>query len=172
MLESTAQFGDLPADIAEKIKYAKVRTVEIAKAVKEGRAPAPPPVDDPPPDFVDLAPVEAGSSDAPPPSYMDLPTATTTMPPASYMDLPSAVPPAMPPPPPVPQAPAVQSLPSFSKPTGFKPKPKQIMEASRLCSTAVSALQFQDSDSAVYQLMQALNLLTQPQAADVPGGEP
>ena len=36
------QFEELPADISEKAKYAKWRFVEIAKATKEGRPPAPP----------------------------------------------------------------------------------------------------------------------------------
>ena len=48
------QFEELPADISEKAKYAKWRFVEIAKATKEGRPPAPPRGDppaeaDPPP---------------------------------------------------------------------------------------------------------------------------
>jgi hypothetical protein len=37
------QFGALPADLAEKRKYALWRYVEYSKAVKEGRPPAPPP---------------------------------------------------------------------------------------------------------------------------------
>ena len=42
VMEACKQFGELPADLSEKIKYAKWRFVELAKAVKERRAPAPP----------------------------------------------------------------------------------------------------------------------------------
>ena len=42
LFEACKQFGELPSDILEKIKYAKWRFVEIAKATKERRAPAPP----------------------------------------------------------------------------------------------------------------------------------
>ncbi|KAJ1766954.1 hypothetical protein LPJ74_005624 [Coemansia sp. RSA 1843] len=42
-LQIIASFGELPEDIAEKIKYAKWRAAEILKAIREGRAPAPVP---------------------------------------------------------------------------------------------------------------------------------
>jgi vacuolar protein sorting-associated protein VTA1 len=42
ILETTAQFGPIPEDVGEKIKYAKWRFVEICKATKERRLPAPP----------------------------------------------------------------------------------------------------------------------------------
>jgi hypothetical protein len=42
LIDVCKQFGELPADLAEKAKYAKWRFVEIAKATKEGRTPAPP----------------------------------------------------------------------------------------------------------------------------------
>ena len=43
VMEACKQFGgELPEDMLEKIKYAKWRVVEIAKATKERRAPAPP----------------------------------------------------------------------------------------------------------------------------------
>jgi len=42
VMEACKQFGELPDDMAEKIKYAKWRVVEIAKATKERREPAPP----------------------------------------------------------------------------------------------------------------------------------
>ena len=37
VMEACKQFGELPDDMAEKIKYAKWRVVEIAKATKERR---------------------------------------------------------------------------------------------------------------------------------------
>lgn len=192
VLEATAQFGELPADISEKIKYAKYRTVEIARAVKEGREPEPPrkteeddgggEVDD------QSSPDQKGSDE--PPSYLDLPSgdvqngaaqpalysASSQLP--SYIDLPSvasptrsaAQPPVAPQLPVAPQPPvAPQQLPAVHPPPGFKPATKQMVEASRLCSTAMSALQFQDSTNAVNQLMEALRLLTQPVAA--PAGD-
>ena len=56
------QFEELPADISEKAKYAKWRFVEIAKATKEGRPPAPP-RGDPPAEAEPPPPAEG----APPP---------------------------------------------------------------------------------------------------------
>lgn len=37
------QFGEQPADMVERQKYASWRAAEINKAIREGRAPAPPP---------------------------------------------------------------------------------------------------------------------------------
>ncbi|KAJ2767468.1 hypothetical protein IWQ56_003319 [Coemansia nantahalensis] len=45
-LQVVAAYGDLPPDVAEKIKYAKWRATEILKAVREGRPPVPPPAAD------------------------------------------------------------------------------------------------------------------------------
>mmetsp|Transcript_56421 Transcript_56421/g.125935 ORF Transcript_56421/g.125935 Transcript_56421/m.125935 type:complete len:321 (-) Transcript_56421:591-1553(-) len=111
VMESCKQFGELPADLQEKIKYAKWRFVEIAKAVKERRTPAPPrgtepttPADD------DSAGPSAGIPPAdpmpPPPSFQDMPAppAAVDYPPASYppsdyppyMGLPPATPSAVP----------------------------------------------------------------------------
>ena len=42
IFEVCKQFGELPPDILEKIKYGKWRFVEICKATKEKRPPAPP----------------------------------------------------------------------------------------------------------------------------------
>merc|ERR1719482_2577335 len=42
LFEVCKQFGELPSDILEKIKYGKWRFVEICKAAKERRPPAPP----------------------------------------------------------------------------------------------------------------------------------
>merc|ERR1719181_863680 len=50
LIEVCKQFGELPPDLAEKAKYAKWRFVEIAKATKEGRTPAPPRGVEPEPD--------------------------------------------------------------------------------------------------------------------------
>ena len=68
--------------------------------------------------------------------------------------LPPSPPLNAPPPPPPPYAPPLA--------TAYKPGRPQVMESMRLCQSAVAALQFQDSDTAVHQLHQALALLTQP----------
>eukprot|EP00282_Hemiselmis_andersenii_P032394 CAMPEP_0169455866 /NCGR_PEP_ID=MMETSP1042-20121227/16047_1 /TAXON_ID=464988 /ORGANISM="Hemiselmis andersenii, Strain CCMP1180" /LENGTH=165 /DNA_ID=CAMNT_0009568049 /DNA_START=426 /DNA_END=919 /DNA_ORIENTATION=- len=47
IMEVCRQWGDLPADVAEKYKYAKVKALEIMKAIQEGRV-AMPPSQDPP----------------------------------------------------------------------------------------------------------------------------
>ncbi|KAJ2704479.1 hypothetical protein H4R19_005232 [Coemansia spiralis] len=43
-LQVVAAYGELPPDVAEKTKYAKWRATEILKGVRNGQAPAPPPV--------------------------------------------------------------------------------------------------------------------------------
>lgn len=108
LFEVCKQFGELPADLLEKIKYAKWRFVEICKATKERRPPAPPRgiVDDdeagpsdggvPP---MPPAPGFAGPADAPPP--MLPPGGGACDGAADYMGLPPAAPPgAVPPGPP------------------------------------------------------------------------
>eukprot|EP00285_Hemiselmis_virescens_P011692 CAMPEP_0173393408 /NCGR_PEP_ID=MMETSP1356-20130122/22092_1 /TAXON_ID=77927 ORGANISM="Hemiselmis virescens, Strain PCC157" /NCGR_SAMPLE_ID=MMETSP1356 /ASSEMBLY_ACC=CAM_ASM_000847 /LENGTH=182 /DNA_ID=CAMNT_0014351419 /DNA_START=212 /DNA_END=756 /DNA_ORIENTATION=+ len=41
LFEVCLQWGELPPDVSEKYKYAKVTAIEIAKAVKEGRVAMP-----------------------------------------------------------------------------------------------------------------------------------
>mmetsp|Transcript_2148 Transcript_2148/g.4481 ORF Transcript_2148/g.4481 Transcript_2148/m.4481 type:complete len:327 (-) Transcript_2148:492-1472(-) len=210
VLETCKQFGELPADLAEKVKYAKFRFVEIAKATKEGRPPQPPRGTEPQPHqpepsaaALEALPPTYGSPAAPamPPvaeaaSYMSLPPAEPNhdaLP--AYMGLPPAAPaqpvPAqwgggagLPPPPtgPPPQAaayaPYMQAVPAVRQqsnsivipapPAGFKAARAQIMEANRLCQSTMNALQFQDCETAVHQLTQALLLLTQPPVSNVP----
>eukprot|EP00284_Hemiselmis_tepida_P014911 CAMPEP_0174920746 /NCGR_PEP_ID=MMETSP1355-20121228/4654_1 /TAXON_ID=464990 /ORGANISM="Hemiselmis tepida, Strain CCMP443" /LENGTH=176 /DNA_ID=CAMNT_0016166139 /DNA_START=269 /DNA_END=795 /DNA_ORIENTATION=- len=48
IMEVCRQWGDLPADVAEKYKYAKVKALEIWKAVQEGRVAMPPVAEEPP----------------------------------------------------------------------------------------------------------------------------
>ncbi|KAJ2742419.1 hypothetical protein GGI20_004494, partial [Coemansia sp. BCRC 34301] len=43
-LQVVGAFGEVPVDLAEKIKYAKWRAAEILKAAREGRPPPEPPV--------------------------------------------------------------------------------------------------------------------------------
>ncbi|KAJ1727455.1 hypothetical protein LPJ61_004557 [Coemansia biformis] len=59
-LQVVAAYGDLPLDVAEKIKYAKWRATEILKAVREGREPVPPPVADSTLEAADTPAVSAG----------------------------------------------------------------------------------------------------------------
>ena len=78
LIDVCKQFGELPADLAEKAKYAKWRFVEIAKATKEGRTPAPPRGIEP-----EEAPVTPPLEIPPPPEMPPDPTsaAPPTLPP-------------------------------------------------------------------------------------------
>jgi len=168
-MEVGKQFGELPEDILEKIKYAKWRFVEICKAIKEKRTPAPPrgdpesAADDsaagPSSDVPDLAPppppTYPGGGE---PDYMGLPpppppvaAQTTSFEAPTPPQLPPQPPPAAFQPPPMPQV-----------PPGWQPGRPAILEAMKLCQGAVSALQFQDAETAVHTLYQALQLLTTP----------
>jgi len=51
---------------------------------------------------------------------------------------------------------------------GFKPARSEIYEAAQLCKASLNSLQFQDSETAVHNLMQALQLLTQPPPPEAP----
>ena len=108
VMEACKQFGgELPDDMREKIKYAKWRVVEIAKATKERRPPAPPrglegqgaggdeggdeggggdgftPPPPPPPGNVPpTGPGAAPPPPPPPPDYMGLPPPPGVVPPA------------------------------------------------------------------------------------------
>ena len=178
------QFEELPADISEKAKYAKWRFVEIAKATKEGRPPAPPRGDppaeaDPPPPAEGAPPPPMPADAVPPaaPAYAAPPPPAGGAAPPAYMGLPAAPPPvghqaspgmsalpqapqAMPAVPAMPAAPAPAA--AFAPMPGFKPTRAAIQEAQRVVQQASSALAFQDSDTATQKLLLALNLLTQP----------
>jgi len=219
VLEACKQFGELPDDLKEKVKYANVRFIEILKAKKEGVAPPPPRgmVDDPPAADADGAAPSAPSVDPPPaaPDFTGYPPAAPPADLPDYMGLPPAAPPGYPPAAPTyppaapgyppaapgyppqppsgypaapptdygglpaappthampgapPMAPPAGRVPSGMPPgmmgaqPGFKPERAAILEAMTLCKSALSGLQFQDTDTAVHQLGQALILLTQP----------
>ena len=184
LFEVCKEFGELPDDLSEKVKYGKWRYIEICKAAKEKRAPEPPrgldlgedgadggaPEGDPPP----AATSSSAQYDAPGHSagaaYYDGG--------ASYLDLPSAAPAHAQPstaagfssssfqaPAPPSHAPPVRG-PSFTPPShpGFKPDRNAIVEAAGLAKSAVSSLQFQNIDTAVANLQKAITLLTMPQA--------
>lgn len=185
VLEACKQFGELPLDLEEKIKYAKVRFVKIAKATKEGRPVTPPPGTEPPV-AADASSDPVGDPDPPPPDYPPPPPPGDA--PPSYLSLPEAPPSgrgsydALPPPPPVPSLPetpsargssALPGTPGSSVPpvppynfaappplqSGFKPTASQTREAIGLCQSAISALQFRDHETAVSTLSAALGLL-------------
>ncbi|KAL1507191.1 hypothetical protein AB1Y20_008041 [Prymnesium parvum] len=209
VMEACKQFGEFPTDLAEKAKYAKWRFVEIAKATKERRPPAPPRGME---DFEDYSAGDAGgivptTTDGAPasggspedtaspslpatdyPDYMGLPDARSSEVPgySTYSELAPPIQHARPVTPPatdaessfgipsppggVPYVPHVMGQPSpqmtpsamLGAVAGFKPSRPAILEAVNVCKAAISALQFQDSDTAVHQLNQALILLTQP----------
>jgi vacuolar protein sorting-associated protein VTA1 len=172
--EVCEQFGELPTDVVEKNKYAKWRFVEICKAAKERRAPAPPrgvapaadEPEDPPPPPPPEAPKGGGSSDAPdylsglPPPPPDLiPSVPSKNPSFTAPTVPSGDPLAN-------AADGLQrtpTVPSFVlNAQNINPSRIQMMEALKLCQGAVSCLQFQQPQEAVQQLTQALKCLTTP----------
>ena len=167
------QFGELPTDVVEKNKYAKWRFVEICKAAKERRAPAPPrggrrrPTSRRPAAAAAAeAPKGGGSSDAPdylsglPPPPPDLiPSVPSKNPSFTAPTVPSGDPLAN-------AADGLQrtpTVPSFVlNAQNINPSRIQMMEALKLCQGAVSCLQFQQPQEAVQQLTQALKCLTTP----------
>lgn len=115
----------------------------------------------------------AAPAPAPPPQYAGAPGAYGAPPPQQqYMPPPppQQQPLGMPPmaPPGMPGMPGGYGMPGATMPVAavrqpsFKPDRYAICEAQRLCSSASSALQFSDHDTAVHQLTQALQMLTQP----------
>ena len=191
LMEVCRQFGELPADLEEKIKYAKWRFVEICKAAKENRAPPPPrglepsepaggsssgaePPFDPMAPPVSTVPDASFAPDAPP-EYMGLPPPPPPggVPPAapaydptqppSYMALP-----ALPDAPPSHVAPPPAAYAAAPPMSGYAPGRTQMLEAMKLCQSANSALQFQDADTAINLLHQAMVVLTQPQPPSLP----
>jgi len=78
-LEVAKQFGELPSDISEKIKYAKWKAADISKALKQGLKPKPGGADEQ--EFVDDEPVNTGSTT---PSSSNPPTSTSS----SFPDVP------------------------------------------------------------------------------------
>lgn len=194
LFEVCKEFGELPDDLSEKVKYGKWRYIEICKAAKEKRAPEPPRGLDLGEDGADGGAPEGDPSGGAPP-----PAATSSSAQydasghsagaayydggASYLDLPSAAPAPAPAPPPTQpsteagfssssfQAPAAPSHappfrgPSFTPPApGFKPDRNAIVEAAGLAKSSISSLQFQNIDTAVANLQKAIMLLTMPQA--------
>ena len=188
LLEVCKEFGELPDDLSEKVKYGKWRYIEICKAAKEKRAPEPPRGLDIGEDGADGGAPEGNSSfGASPPaatsssaqydasrhsagtayydggaSYLDLPSAepTPTQQPASASFTSSSFHAPAPPS----HEPPVRG-PSFTPPApGFKPDRNAILEAAGLAKSAVSSLQFQNIDTAVANLQKAITLLTMPQA--------
>jgi len=198
VMEVCKQFGDLPEDLLEKIKYGKWRFVEICKATKERRPPAPPRGVDPPPADDTAPPPPESEAEMPPvapmppmpgmpePADIAAPTPSIAGGLPEYMGLPppppSGVPPAPPPiydaalpqppsysalpaapPTPIPLAPPYAPQPPVVMPqTSYQPSRPQILEALKLSQSAVSSLQFQDADTAVRCLHQALQILTTP----------
>uniref|UniRef100_A0A7S2HKP5 Vta1/callose synthase N-terminal domain-containing protein n=1 Tax=Haptolina brevifila TaxID=156173 RepID=A0A7S2HKP5_9EUKA len=190
IFEVCKQFMDdqsLPEDMAEKAKYGKWRFVELCKAAKERRAPAPPrgmeegtEGSSEPPGTSAIEPQAQPHADylsppvGPPPSYMDLPPAS----PAVGMQPTIAYPPQVgdsaqpsfdaPSVPHVPQAyggyTAPPMMPQHPMPVNpaFKPSLVACAEAQGLCKSAADCLAFQDHVTALASLQQAIALLTQP----------
>ena len=117
LFEVCKEFGDLPDDLAEKVKYGKWRYVEICKAAKEKRAPVPPPAVDhgneggaaaePSSERGGAVVADGGGA-----SYLDLPAPSAEPAPAPAPPAPPAAAPSVPPmqPPPAYPAPSAPSL--------------------------------------------------------------
>jgi vacuolar protein sorting-associated protein VTA1 len=139
-------------------------------------APAPPKREIPPaPPVESYAGPDLVSSTTASTMYAGLPFVQSTqsvVPPPEYKR--AASPPLTPSPPPTPPPPPVQAAAppanTFAAPIpratpGFRPDTKAVGQAQRLAKFAVSALDFQDTDTAVKNLTAALKLLTSPAVA-------
>ena len=189
--EVLLHFGELREDIQEKMKFAAWKAADIQQALREGRRPTPggvaPKADDvdagldgaelggggadaldaaldlPPPMVPPAVPHAAAASPAPPtapaaPAAMappaPPPAAPTHYSPAAHYQAPAAPPAA-----PLPQAAAA---PPPTAVPGYTPNRRAMDEAQKACRVAVSALGFDDVESAVESLHKALGLLTRP----------
>ena len=167
--EVLRQFGELPPDLAAKQKYAAWRAADIRGALKEGRAPGPPPGGE----------EEAGAfvAPAPPASDCPQPPAGLQPPPAAFAPPPATASPLSAPSPA--RSPAASSRPLLSAtpspPPGLRPPvlvdlpaasasglpTAALMAAQVAAKTAASALSFDDVPTAVAQLRAALRALGQ-----------
>jgi vacuolar protein sorting-associated protein VTA1 len=171
--EVLRQFGELEPDVAAKQKYAAWRAADIRAAVKEGRAPAPPPSATAAPD--DGAPLGDAPSDAwapaqpgPGPSTSSTPATPPPVRHASASTPPSGVfSPTMergrpslgatPSPPPGLKAPLLTDLPAVPSSSGLPSA--SLVEAQTAAKVAASALSFDDVPTAITHLRQALHAL-------------
>mmetsp|Transcript_68331 Transcript_68331/g.110946 ORF Transcript_68331/g.110946 Transcript_68331/m.110946 type:complete len:297 (-) Transcript_68331:402-1292(-) len=162
--------GELPFDIDEKYKYAKVKASEIYMCLKEGRTPQPPSLEDempmPPPDHPPPA-AHCDNGMAAVPGVPDFPTPHSThshpLPPAY------TPPPASAPPPPVVAQPVAVARP-LPPPAAASAAPRphysrstvsyeNMAKAEKNTKYALSALQFEDVTEAVKNLKSALLIL-------------
>ena len=161
-LEALALFDRAPVDpdVVEKVRYARYRAKALLHAVRVGEPPVPPPAAPGPlPPLADPAapdaPNTAGTTttDAALPLLLpDPPTGIATVA-VSRVPVAQPVGSATRPPPP---HPAVTPQP----PPAFDPRTFSTMTAAeKHCKYAVSALQYEDVDTAIENLQRALHLL-------------
>jgi vacuolar protein sorting-associated protein VTA1 len=155
LIEVCSQFGSLNTELAEKLKYAKYKTVYLTKCINEGITPQPGP-----PDAEDEQKQEVSKPNGleASPNYRVLPEPKDRegYPPLAHFGSTEAVPPA-----------ASQSISSLcSITTDLIPKRKEDVSTSDISNvdknlrSVRSALQFEDIEAAVKHLKLALDILT------------
>ncbi|KAJ2752576.1 hypothetical protein GGI19_003739 [Coemansia pectinata] len=172
-----ASFGEIPSDVAEKIKYAKWRAMEILKAAREGRSPQAPasvspqasvsPSSDalawpsPPPPF-------SGASSVAPVAYPDPRSMSPPPPPNPAPFIPPVSSPVFTPPVSSPAfipVPAASLPPMVATPPGAPIDPDQMLDpavtkkAQKLARWAISALEYDDVSNAIDNLREAIQVL-------------
>ncbi|KAJ2038883.1 hypothetical protein H4S04_004535 [Coemansia sp. S16] len=175
-LQVLASFGEIPVDIAEKIKYAKWRAMEILKAAREGRSPLPvssQPSSEPlawpsPPSNSSMTPVAY-----PDPRSLSPPPPQNPAPAFVPVNSPAFIPPVSPPVsfiPPVSSpafipVPAANLPPPMATPPGAPLDPDQMLDpavakkAQKLARWAISALEYDDVSNAIENLQEAIKVL-------------
>ncbi|KAL3882430.1 hypothetical protein ACJMK2_028769 [Sinanodonta woodiana] len=164
-------FGEISEDIEKNRKYAKWKAAYIHKCLKNGETPIPGPM----PDGTDEAAAGVSSigfeSHQPQPGPSNYPSSSLDLPtPNQYPTMGTHAPPTTPQEPP--QAKPAISPPNqptnvtynanwtAPKPTGVTLTPAHYQKALKLCKYASSALQYEDSQTAIQNLSKALSLLT------------
>ncbi|KAH3762399.1 vacuolar protein sorting-associated protein VTA1 [Pelomyxa schiedti] len=179
-LEVLSQFGPLSDDIVERVKYARWKAADIAKAIKMGLRPTPgPPGGD---ESMQGLPDESSTQQpvflpvTPPqvnffPDQMQPPAQSTIIPPSqgTFMN------PSMPPKPTQPTSQPTSKPPTRTQPTKapvtttpapvtpmvhYNPSMEDVEKAQKMCRHAASALDYEDVNNAVTNLVNALQLLT------------
>ncbi|XP_041352195.1 vacuolar protein sorting-associated protein VTA1 homolog [Gigantopelta aegis] len=171
-------FGELSEDIENNRKYAKWKAAYIHKCLKNGETPIPGPLPDGetsdegigfdglndtglsanvpssqfPNDTNTLNPPPAGTH-APPTTPQDTPVPYRAVPQQPVQ------PPQQPAQPPVPVVASTSWIPP-PNPTGVSLTPQEYQKAMKFCKHASSALQYEDSQTAITNLQKALQLLT------------
>ncbi|XP_063605399.1 vacuolar protein sorting-associated protein VTA1 homolog [Penaeus indicus] len=176
-------FGELTDEVASQRKYAKWKATYIHNCLKNGEKPIPGPMggddeglgEDVGGDEAQGAVGHSGGADLgwshPPQPGMSLPSVPNSASAGGMPDVSSSTPPPSVPSVPhsLPQMPRVQPTPDAgniphmpvtqTSSTGVKLSPSDMNKAQKYCKWAVSALDYEDSKTAIDNLQKALNLL-------------